>query len=76
MRRTTRVAFIGLYYLKFILEANHGSKASAVYWDKINRIVPFSMIGHTGDSPTVKLFKDELEFIDSISSRGFFVVCV
>jgi hypothetical protein len=57
------VAFIGLYYLKFILETTRSIA-----------LCPSGMIGHTGDSPTVKLFKDELEFIDSISSRSVVVV--
>lgn len=60
------MAFIGLYYPYIHFRDEPWLKASALYWDKINRIVPAGMIGQTDDSPTVKLFKDELEFIDDI----------
>lgn len=58
--------FIGLYYPYIHFRDDSWLKASALYWDKINRIVPDEMMGLTDDSPTVKLLKDELGFIDDI----------
>jgi hypothetical protein len=58
--------FIGLYYPYIHFRNDSWLKASALYWDKINRIVPDDMLGLTDDSPTVKLLKDELGFIDDI----------
>lgn len=63
--------FIGLYYPYIHFRDESWLKASALYWDKINRIVPDDMIGRTDDSWTVKLFKDELGFIDDIPPGGY-----
>lgn len=63
--------FIGLYYPYIHFRDDSWLKASALYWDKVNRIVPGDMIGRTDDSWTVKLFKDELGFIDDIPP-GFY----
>src|ERR1700755_2441564 len=58
--------FIGLYYPYIHFRDDAWLKASALYWDKINRIVPDDMIGLTDDSPTVRVLKEELGFIDDI----------
>ncbi len=58
--------FIGLYYPYIHFRDETWLKASALYWDKINRIVPDDMRGLTDDSPTVKVLQDELGFIDDI----------
>ena len=61
-------ARIALFYPYIHFQDDNWLKASALYWDKMGRIVPYSY-ETVRDSDTVKALANELGYIENFNPR-------